>query len=128
MFVCFSHKTLCFEDKQKFIFNVSHVSQLPIARLEKSFGESNATRGETRKKPCNAATLEMPKNGDSVDRQLSKDREQRDIHLPKNSVPCNHGRSRQRTKFAEKEPFKWIFCESVSFPLPFSSFSLDKVV
>lgn len=56
---CFSHKTVCFEDKQKFIFNVSHVSQLPIARLEKSFGESNATRGEMEKKPCNAATIEM---------------------------------------------------------------------
>ena len=105
----------------KFIFNVSHVSQLPIARLEKSFGESNATRGEMGETNLAVKPLEMPKNRDNVDRQLSKDREQRDIHLLKSSVPCNHGRRRQRTKLAgEKKSFlNGSFVSQSPFPSHF---------
>jgi len=81
----------------------------------------HATRGETRKKPCNAATLEMPKNGDSVDRQLSKDREQRDIHLPKNSVPCNHGRSKGQS-LLKKSLLNGSFVSQSPFPSHFPHF------
>lgn len=113
---------MCFADKQKFIYNLPQVSQLPIGRLGKSFVKSNATRGEMERKPCNAVTVEMPNNGDNVDRKLLRGRVQRDNHLPKSSVPRNHGRSRERTKFAGKEPLKLIFCESVSFSPLFSHF------